>query len=124
MNAYTATIAPIIVVMNAMTVIKAIVVVMRLNTIGELVTMEITVKSSRKIINPGLGSEKKMKIKVESYSITGLTQKEFDLICTALCHFPTTHPRSREVFGLLEKFATVAAVMSKEFGSNGRENNG
>lgn len=86
--------------------------------------MEITVQFTQKIINPGLGNERHMKINVDSYSITGLTQKEFDLIYTALCHFPTTHPRSREVFGLLEKFAMVAAVMSKEFGSNGRENNG
>ena len=88
--------------------------------IGKLVTMEITVQFGRKIINSGLGNEKKMKINVESYSIEGLTQKEFDLIYTALCHFPTTHPRSREVFGLLEKFATVAAVM-RESGSDGRE---
>lgn len=59
-----------------------------------------------------------MEINVESYSITGLTQKEFDLIFTAICHFPTNHPRSSEVFNLLDKFATVAAVMSKELGSN------
>lgn len=68
------------------------------------------------IINPGLGNERHMKINVESYSIEGLTQKEFDLIYTAICHFPTNHPKSREVFDLLDKFATVAAVMSKERG--------
>lgn len=55
-----------------------------------------------------------MEINVESYSINGLTQKEFDLIFMAICHFPTKHPRSNEVFNLLDKFATVAAVMRRE----------
>ncbi len=76
--------------------------------------MTITVQFRRKIINSGLGNEKKMKINVDSYSIEGLTQKEFDLIYTALCYFPTIHPRSREVFDLLYKFTTVASVISKE----------
>lgn len=114
MNAYIATIALITIVMNAMTVIKAIVAVMRLNTIGKLMTMEITVQFRKKIINPGLGNERHMKINVESYSIEGLTQKEFDLIFMAMCHFPPKHPRSSEIFNLLDKFATVAAVMDKE----------
>jgi hypothetical protein len=79
-----------------------------------MVTMEFEFK--RKIID--LRSAKYMKINVDSYSITGLTQKEFDLIWTALCHFPATHSRSSEVFGLRDKFATVAAVMSKERGED------
>lgn len=61
-----------------------------------------------------------MKINVESYSINGLTQREFDLIYTAMCHFPTNHPRSSEVFGLLDKFATVATVMGRA-DKDGRE---
>ena len=61
-----------------------------------------------------------MKINVDSYSINGLTQKELDLIYTAICHFPTNHPRSSEVFDLLDKFATVADVMW-EGSENGRK---
>lgn len=53
-----------------------------------------------------------MKINVERYSITDLTQEEINLLVTAICHFPTNHAKSSEVFALLDKFAVVADVES------------
>ena len=56
------------------------------------------------------------------YQILKKQAKKEILIFMAIGLFPTNHPKSSEVFDLLDKFATVAAVMSEGGDTGGKDN--
>lgn len=70
-------------------------------------------------------SVKTMKLKVEHYTISDLTQDELDLIYAALCRFPKDNPEPRcgDALTLAEKFRPYQSTVlaNRERGEDGNK---